>query len=222
MGPGWREQAIGHHGSQYSMFVDLGAVHDPTVIGIGHLDGDRAFIDRLVTFQGSRQTPVKLRAVEETIVVLAKVFRLTTIRIESWQGLSAVQSLQRLGLPVTLFTPTPKAHAEEWPILSQLLTERRLVLFPHAQLREELLNLLYEPGPSGIRVTDRRSGVHQDHAVAIRGVVAALISTTGETPLEQRRWINETNAAAASTLQSSPATSATFPGSGIGGADLLR
>src|SRR5262249_28950585 len=48
-----------------------------------------------------------------------------------------------------------------------------LVLPPHAQLREELLNLVYEVGPTGVRVIDKGS-VHQDHAVAVRGVVAAF------------------------------------------------
>ena len=40
-------------------------------------------------------------------------------------------------------------------------------------LREELLNLVYEVGPQGVRVIDRGK-VHQDHAVAVRGVVASL------------------------------------------------
>src|SRR5439155_7694995 len=36
-----------------------------------------------------------------------------------------------------------------------------------------LLNLVYEVGPSGIKVIDKGK-VHQDHAVAVRGVVASL------------------------------------------------
>lgn len=95
------------------------------------------------------------------------------IRIESWQGLSAVQRLTKYGLPVELFTPTAKTNSEEWPILSQRLVSRTLLLPPHPRLREELLNLTYEVGPTGIRVTDNGK-THQDHAVAVRGVVASL------------------------------------------------
>ena len=58
-------------------------------------------------------------------------------------------------------------------MLAQALTSRRLVLFPHARLREELLNLVYEVGPNGVRVSDRGS-IHQDHAVPVRGIVASL------------------------------------------------
>ena len=56
---------------------------------------------------------MRLSAVEDAVKDLAQRFNLAKIRIESWQGLSDVQSLSRLGLPDELFTPTAKAHAEE-------------------------------------------------------------------------------------------------------------
>jgi hypothetical protein len=86
---------------------------------------------------------------------------------------AAVQSLQRLGLPVELFAVTAKAHAEEWPILAQRLASRTIVLPKHDRLREELLNLTVDLGPQGVRLVDRGK-IHQDHAVAVRGVVAGL------------------------------------------------
>src|SRR5439155_18017949 len=73
-------------------------------------------------------------------------------------------------------TPTAKNQGEEWPILAQPLANGTLVVPRHARLREELLNLVYEVGPQGIRVIDRGK-VHQDHAVAVRGVVASLGQT---------------------------------------------
>jgi hypothetical protein len=173
MAHGWTEQLEGRPGVDYVAFVDLGAVHDPSVIAVGHGEGSLAYIDVLRTFQGSREQPVQLAVIEETLRDLASRFRLTKIRIESWQGLSAVQSLQRAGLSVELYTPTAKSHAEEWPVLAQRLSSRTLVVPPHARLREELLNLVVEVGPAGVRVIDRGQ-VHQDHAVAVRGVVAAL------------------------------------------------
>jgi hypothetical protein len=170
-----REQRFGEDGREYVAFVDLGTVRDPSVICVGHREADIVVIDLLLTFQGTREFPVQIKTVEDAIRDLATKFRLRTIRIESWQGIAAAQSLQRLGLPVVLFTPTAKAHAEEWPLLAQALTARRLRLYPHARLREELLNLVYEVGPQGVRVIDR-GAVHQDHAVAVRGVVAQLFT----------------------------------------------
>jgi hypothetical protein len=173
MASGRVEEMMGRRDVESEVFVDFGSVHDPTVICVGHRDGDRVVIVRLITFKGSREHPVQVAAVEATLRDLCAQWRVRKIRIESWQGISSVQSLARLGLPVELFSPTAKAHAEEWPVLAQRLSSRTLDLFPHAALREELLNLVYEVGPSGIRVIDR-GAVHQDHAVAVRGVCAQL------------------------------------------------
>lgn len=157
-------------------FVDLGAVHDPTAIAVGHQSADGiARIDRLLTFQGSREEPVSLAAVEHAIADLCRRFHLRRVRIESWQGLSAVQRLTRLGLPAELYTPTSSTNAEEWPLLASRFSARTIQIPPHARLREELLNLTVELGPRGVRVVDKGQ-VHQDHAVAVRGVVAMLAS----------------------------------------------
>ena len=149
MGTGWMGQTVGG-GVRYEIAVDLGAVHDPTVIGVGHRADGLLYVDRLVTLQGSREAPVQMAAVESTIRDVAAAFApVDKIRVESWQGMATVQSLARLGLPVELFTPTAKAHAEEWPLLAQALASKTLVLPPHARLREELLNLVYDVGPTG-------------------------------------------------------------------------
>jgi hypothetical protein len=151
----------------------VGLVHDPSTIAVGHLEEGCVYIDRLLTFQGSRTAPVQIATLEAALIDLAQKFSLARIRVESYQGASTVQSLQRLGLPVELCNPTPKLNAEEWPLLAQRLANGSLILFPHARLREELLNLVVEVGPTGMKVSDRGK-VHQDHAVAVRGVVASL------------------------------------------------
>ncbi len=63
-------------------------------------------------------------------------------------------------------------------MLAGKLASRSIDLFPHARLREELLNLVYEVTPVGVRVVDRGK-VHQDHAVAVRGVTAMLNAPAG-------------------------------------------
>lgn len=181
MSQGWREPLAGTPGIDYHLYCDLGAVRDPTVIAVGHELGGVFFIDRLVTLQGSPEQPVLIATVEATIRQLAEHFHITRGRIESWQGLSLAQSLASLGCE--LFTPTAKANAEEWPTLAYALASGTLVLPPHPRLREELLGLVYEQGPSGVRVTDKGSGVHQDHAVCVRGVVASLTQDAQDGPV---------------------------------------
>jgi hypothetical protein len=179
MSSGWVEQYEARKDVNAVAFVDLGTVRDPSVICVGHAEDGRVYCDRLVTFHGSHESPVQLADVERVLRELAAAWRITKIRIESWQGVSAVQSLERLGLPVELFAPTAKAHSEEWPVLGQRLATWKLVLFPHGRLREELMNLVYELGPQGVKVIDRGK-VHQDHAVALRGVCAMLAQPAWE------------------------------------------
>ena len=175
MATGWQEQLRGDPAMDgYMVFVDLGAVRDPSVIAVGHLDAaDQAVIDRLITFQGTREQPVQLAHVEAVLVELCALFPPVLIRVESWQGLSSVQRLAVLGLPVQLYAPTQKTNAEEWPVLARRCSDRTLILPPHPRLREELLNLTYEVTATGVRVLDKGK-IHQDHAVAVRGVCAML------------------------------------------------
>jgi hypothetical protein len=172
----WAETPTGEPGVSYVIAVDLGVVHDPSVLGVGHAEDQLVCVDRLVTLQGDREAPVQMATVERMIVDLAEAFNDARTIVESWQGLGVVQSLTRFGRQVEIATPTAKSNAEQWSLLAQLLASRRLVLPVHPRLREELLNLSVEMGPTGIRVTDRGS-VHQDHAVVVRMLASALAET---------------------------------------------
>jgi hypothetical protein len=132
-----------------------------------------ACVDRLVTLQGSREQPVQFQDIKAIMGALSRDFPPTRILIESWQGAAVVQELARDGWPVELVTPTARTVADQWNTLSQALVSRRLVLPVHAKLREELLNLTVEIGPAGPKVIDRGQ-VHQDHAVVVRMLTAAL------------------------------------------------
>src|SRR5262249_34292217 len=118
MGTSWTERARGVARTSYVVAVDIGTVHDPSVVGVAHRDPDgRIYVDRLVTLQGTRESPVQIADLETTIRDLAAAFAVSRIRVESWQGIAMAQSLQRLKLPVELFIPSAKAHADEWPQL---------------------------------------------------------------------------------------------------------
>jgi hypothetical protein len=172
MGGDWTEDEHGAPGVRYVMAVDLGLVSDPSMIGVASLDQGLVCLNRLVTLQGSREHPVSMQTVERTVVDLAEAFPPARILIESWQGVSAAQSLARLGYPAEISTPSLKSNAEQWGVLNQLLTARRLAVPVHPQLRAELLGLQYEPTATGVRVTG--GAPHQDHAVVVRMLAHAL------------------------------------------------
>jgi len=168
----------------YVYRVDLGLVHDATVIALGHLTGPDAIIDRIETLQGTKRDPVKISHVRRTLEVLMADFPPALVTVESWQGVALAEQLGETW-PVEVVTPTVALNREEWGLLLARLTERTLVLPPHARLREELLGLVVEVGPTGARVVDRGK-VHQDHAIAVRGVIASLAPWT--VPVDPRRY----------------------------------
>jgi len=173
MGMGWVERLWACPEPDHAMAVDLGYIGDPAVVGAAHLTDGVLYVCRLITIQGSREAPVRMSAIKETIRALHANRQTVTTKIESWQGISIAQDLQQELPGVELFVPTAKAHAEQWPLLAHRLSNRTLILPRHLQLREELLGLSYEVGPMGVKVTDR-TAVHQDHAVVVRMLVAAL------------------------------------------------
>lgn len=173
MGRGWCEQITGAPGREYVITVDLGAVHDPSVIGIGHEQDGQIVVDAIKTFQGSRESPVLLPVVEAALHEFATRFPPSTIKIETWQGMSMAQQLRGKGLPISLSTPTAKSNSDEWSVLAQRLASHTLIVPPHPRLREELLNLTLEVGPTGIKVSDK-GRIHQDHAVVVRMLCAAF------------------------------------------------
>jgi len=177
----WREQHRGIPGAEYVAYLDIGLTHDPSVCAVGHRDADGTIvIDTIRTFRGSKQRPVRISTLRECLVDLAQRFPgLNRIFVESWQGVALAEELTRLSLPVEVLHPTPKLLQDQWGLFAQALAAGQFVCFPHADLRTELLNLSVEVGPQGARVVDRGQ-VHQDHAVACRGVVAALAQGASE------------------------------------------
>jgi hypothetical protein len=173
------EPPRGLPGLGYGITVDLGLVADVTVIAVGHLYGPDLIVDRLVTMQGSKKQPVKISDVRHTLEALSVDFPPVCIAIESWQGIALAEQLGQT-LPVEVVTPTMKSNLETWPLLLQRLTERTIVLPRHPRLREELLGLVVEVGPTGARVVDRGK-VHQDHAVVCRMLCKLLAPWAGPT-----------------------------------------
>lgn len=169
-----RTQQEGTSGAQtYHVAVDLGLVSDPTVVSVGHAEGNTVVLDHVVMLQGTRKEPVQLAAVEQVIRSLCTRFRVVKVEVESWQGAATAQRLAAAGLPVTIVTPTPKLLQEQWSALASRFANGTVELFPHPRLREELLGLVVEVTASGPRVVDR-GRAHQDVSTTVRMLAASL------------------------------------------------
>jgi hypothetical protein len=129
---------------RYVGFVDVGLVHDPTAIAVCHREGDRVVLDDLRTLQGTRTAPVELEVLEQLVQELTATFGVGSWCFEAPQAVASVQRLQRLlpGVTVEARYPTVETQARLFGGLYRLFADRRLVVFPHDQLRREALNLV--------------------------------------------------------------------------------
>jgi hypothetical protein len=181
-------------------FVDVGLVHDPTAVAVCHQEGERVVLDTLRTLQGSRDEPVELEVLEDLVTDLTRRFAVKYWVFESPQAVASVQRLAaRLPVQVVARYPTSETQARLWGGLYQLFANKRLVLFPHEQLRKESLSLVTKTIGGRLKVVES-SAVHQDHILAVGGAAqiledekakAAVAIFAGDPQSIERGWASE-------------------------------
>lgn len=152
------------------LFVDLGWVHDETVIAVAKREDDRAVVVALEVFKGSKAAPVRFAAVESKIGELIEAFNVKHVVIESPQGVALSQRLKFPGVKVEVLHPTAKSNQERWGRLYTSLKNGSVWLPKDSILRRQLLTLTIKVLAAGWKVVDVPS-IHNDRAVSVAGAV---------------------------------------------------
>lgn len=168
------DRPSGWETATYAAALDLGVVSDRTVLAVGHRDGDRVVLDRMVAWQGSRARPVDFAEVEAAIVEAHERFNFT-LRLDPWQGLDLAQRLRGRGVPAEEFTFTASSKQRLAATLLSAINAGNLALYEADGLREELLGLRLVQSKSGLWSFDHRSGGHDDRAVALSLLAVSLL-----------------------------------------------
>lgn len=157
-------------------FVDLGWVHDETVLAVGRRMPDgKAGILWMETFRGSQSAPVEFSKVEAKIIELSQTYKVRRWEIESPQGVGLSQSLKSSGVHAEIVYPTAQRQREMWGAFYKCLKAGACALPNDARLRQQLLTLTIQNSAAGWRVEDVPS-IHQDRALACAGVVKMIES----------------------------------------------
>lgn len=181
-------------------FVDLGLRGDKTAVAVCHIvrgeDGEPVVkLDTLRTLRGTKVAPVQLDAVEDLCAELTTTYRVRHWTFETWQGAASVQALRRRlpGVQIDEYFPTATSQATLFGSLYQLISTRRIIVYPHPELRQESLHLVTKTVGGRMKVVD--SGVvHQDCVVAVAGCAMVLLAQphlTKETIASVRGLIEE-------------------------------
>jgi hypothetical protein len=180
-------------GVRYRMGLDLGLTHDATAIAVAHAEVDpgtdpptrRVVLDRLVTFHGTPEHPVRLDAVTETVLSLWRAYNRPRLRADPFQAAGLVQTVRAKGVAVEPWQYTALRYGEMASVLFALLRDGRIALYPDDGLADELANVrLVETVPGQLRI-DHDPGRHDDRFVAIGMAVVPLVrEPTGTVSLQ--------------------------------------
>jgi hypothetical protein len=168
---------------RYRMGLDLGLTHDATAIAVAHSEPDplaeqpaqRIVLDRLVTFQGRKNEPVRLADVEQTVLTLWRMYNRPRLRADPFQAAGLVQAVKARGVTVEEWPYTAGRYGEMASVLFALLRDKRIDLYAEEGLLDELRNVrLVETIPGQVRI-QHDPGRHDDRCVAIGMAVVPLV-----------------------------------------------
>ena len=160
-------------GAQYVFGLDVATVRDRTALAIVRAEGDVIALDELVLWSGTPQQRVSLAEVEEVVADLAWRFKPVQIVLDPFQGLLMADRLRRRGFQVKEHSFTPSSRAALFETVLHLLRQRRVRLFPHPVLREELTGLRWTV-KGGVLRPDHPASGHDDAVVAFALAARAL------------------------------------------------
>lgn len=154
-------------GRAYLICVDVGLKHDRTVVSVTHRAGERVVLDRMETLAGTRQTPVRLQAVEDTIVTAWEQYNRARVLLDPWQAVGLQQRLQARGIRAQEFTFTASSVGRIASALHLALRDRRLDLYEADGLRDELAAVRLRQTSPGVVRLDHDADQHDDRAVTL-------------------------------------------------------
>lgn len=158
-------------GRSYVVTVDIGVVHDRTVVTVMHREDDghgrRVVLDRIVRWQGSRADPVPLAAVARTMAELSREYSGAEIVLDPYQAKLISQELSDRGARVHEFAFTSTSVGRLALSLHQAIRQHRLVLPADEELLDELGTVRLIKNTMGTYRLDHDNNAHDDQAVAL-------------------------------------------------------
>jgi hypothetical protein len=186
-GPALEREGV--HG--YVAGLDIGTVHDRTVLSIGHKVGDAVLLDGMVAWAGSHRHPVDFEAIETAIVEAYERFHFK-LRLDPWQGLDLAQRLRKRGLRVEEFTFSTASKQKLAATLLSAVNNGKLKLYEADGLREELLALRLVQTAAGTWSFDHKARKgHDDRAVSLALMATALLERGDEGAAWLEVWEKE-------------------------------
>ena len=174
----------------YIAGLDLGAVHDRTILAIGHREGDRTALDVMRVWTGRRGHPVDFDAVGAEVLDLYREFRFS-LSVDPWQAYELIAKLEKQGVDVRPFNFSPQSKTRLASTLLHSLNTGAVELYPAEGLRDELVALRVKPSTSGsgMFAFDHAPGEHDDRATALALMLVEALERGELGGIEEVRYL---------------------------------
>jgi hypothetical protein len=156
---------------RYVITLDVGLVNDRTVVCVMHAEdtprGRAVVLDRIERWQGTRDNPVSLTEVRDTIAALTMDYYSADLVADPHQAVLIGQELTSRGVTVTEFPFTATSVGKLALSLHQAIRQHRVQLPADEDLTSELVAVRLRKNSIGVYRLDHDSGGHDDQAVAL-------------------------------------------------------
>lgn len=164
------------HGIRYIILVDIGILNDASVMTIMHkepidpsnpLGPQRAIVDHIERWKGSKRKPVQVSRVEDWLVKTATEWNRAPVYADPTQFRGSIQSLNLRGVRAKEFQFTSTSVGEVASALVQTFRNRQIHVPDIMELKDELLRVRLRESAPGVTRLDHDKGAHDDQAVTI-------------------------------------------------------
>ena len=167
-------------GHRYVAALDVGTRRDLTAFSIGHMEqtaaGRKIVIDRVRTWQPTKDNRVDLAEVEAAVRRLCKEYRITKTMFDRMQAEQLSQNLAKTGIRVEEFLFTQASTNRLAKTLATAFRDRSVEVPDDPELQAELLTVrLVETGPGTVKM-DNPTGTHDDAVTTVAMVAATLMA----------------------------------------------
>jgi hypothetical protein len=159
-------------GIRYVIALDLGTVRDATVMSVLHAEdapgGRKIVLDRILRWHGSKNAPVDLADVRDTLIATSAEYNRASAVADPWQAKLLTQEAAAAGVDIHEYPFTSTSVGRIALTLHQQIRQHRLELpTDDEELADELLSVRVVKNGAGTWRLDHDASGHDDQAVSI-------------------------------------------------------
>jgi len=176
--------------------LDASVSNDWTALVGVYWQGERVVLGPVTVWKPSKAQPISFAEVEAELLVWRDRFDLAAVGFDPYQAVGLAQRLTAAGVPMVEVAQTASNQTAATTALRHAISDRRLVLWPHEDVRRCLLNAVLDERAGSLKLAKPSPGAKIDAAVSLAFAVLAA-ERAGAVPFCGEGLLGKTREAAA-------------------------